>query len=945
MTVSSLIREKSSQTFKLCAHGIATIRCTERCAHRFICNRNRRVFWHQLALTIISIVFGCISILMMAFVVKPTITHIALSLTKCVCLLLIIPIDVFFYRHRLRLVAFYICISLFGFFSAIRTVFVLHTDSGNHWDISTFMHTALFVFVAFQAWLIPIHHLAVAGLSYIGIQLLPVVIACIFRDASSSMMIGLVYHILVLYLSVWLGTRLNVAIRTGCEYTKMLATLTEQLQRQHSTMASHLKALIPSRILRRLDGAESSVVECYSEAIIIFVSIVFDRERMDIEEYVKTLNQCVAAIEDFSESFGVERIKTVESKVMLFCDTAKIVEIYTFLHALTDMFRTIYAPLTLKAGVSVGPVSGGVIGRLRFQYDVWGTVVNAAARMEALARPNTAVLTEAAYATARGPLPGNIATQLEPIDVKGLGVLRPWVLSLSKFPAIQEEIHHSTLSVTAPTRHPSVGSTASMFDSLSERSLGILAGESQSFIQEEDDKFALNWRLTFADRSIRAKYYQHTSAATPKVYAAVFLLGLFMWFIVHAFEACFYSSGSADAFILILVVMPGVVVLALYTVALVALVLVLGTRHSTTAAGILYTIFYVTVLYQYLLVLKIHGTVSDSQEMVHSMIAQSSMTLVLFTGLVRIFDFTSGLTTLIVSISGYIILQISCGATVGWASLSPETAVVDLALFPVVVAMTFKNRLLRSVLLFQLTEKAQAVEHDVRAMAGGKRRLLDLIYPKSISDTVISGKPYVPQLFPSVAVLFFDIVDFTRTAGMQTCSETAAMLNWLYRMCDKEVASMAGLRVNKICTIGDAYIAACGAPEPSSSPVVPLIRLAHAIIDFLESPENGEFAGLRCRFGLAFGEAVGAVMGRDCRSIFDLFGPAVREAELMETTGLPNRVHISGPALKVWKGTDPKSMVDFAFFKRSPNLEGHEGKHRGFIVKPRGGIAVDNHKN
>ena len=118
------------------------------------------------------------------------------------------------------------------------------------------------------------------------------------------------------------------------------------------------------------------------------------------------------------------------------------------------------------------------------------------------------------------------------------------------------------------------------------------------------------------------------------------------------------------------------------------------------------------------------------------------------------------------------------------------------------------------------------------------------------------------------------------------------MLNEVFTAFDK-IAAERGLE--KIKTIGDAYMAAAGLPDPVSDPTV---RAAHMALDMMEAVECINAAQgykLQVRIGMATGPAMAGVVGKH-KFLYDLWGSAVNNASRMETHGLPGRIQLADAA-------------------------------------------------
>ncbi len=167
--------------------------------------------------------------------------------------------------------------------------------------------------------------------------------------------------------------------------------------------------------------------------------------------------------------------------------------------------------------------------------------------------------------------------------------------------------------------------------------------------------------------------------------------------------------------------------------------------------------------------------------------------------------------------------------------------------------------------------------------------LLINVLPQSIANRLIEtkaepGQVNVADNFDNVTVLFADIVGFTALAEEMKPRELVDMLNALF----SEFDSLADYHnVEKVKTIGDAYMAVCGLPEPDERHAERVANLAlgmrHAAAQF-KTP-GGE--GLKLRIGINSGPVIAGVIGRR-KFIYDLWGDTVNTASRMESAGSPS---------------------------------------------------------
>jgi class 3 adenylate cyclase len=143
-----------------------------------------------------------------------------------------------------------------------------------------------------------------------------------------------------------------------------------------------------------------------------------------------------------------------------------------------------------------------------------------------------------------------------------------------------------------------------------------------------------------------------------------------------------------------------------------------------------------------------------------------------------------------------------------------------------------------------------------------------------------------------VSILFADLVGFTRLSATLSPERLVEMLNALFSRFDV----LCGDRgVEKIKTIGDAYMVCAGLPEPMADHARALAELALDMQEALEA-HNREFGtSLSMRIGINSGPVVAGVIGLK-KFIYDLWGDTVNLASRMESSGVPGRIQVSAAA-------------------------------------------------
>ena len=161
--------------------------------------------------------------------------------------------------------------------------------------------------------------------------------------------------------------------------------------------------------------------------------------------------------------------------------------------------------------------------------------------------------------------------------------------------------------------------------------------------------------------------------------------------------------------------------------------------------------------------------------------------------------------------------------------------------------------------------------------------LLLNILPQDIVDRLEAGERVIADRHPDVSVLFSDLVGFTETSSKLEPQVLVTELNALFTEFDL-LCERTG--VEKIKTIGDAYLAVGGLPGGRTDHVAAVAELALAMLDVVRDTT------WRIRIGLHTGPAVAGVIGTR-KFVYDVWGDTVNVASRLESTSEPNRIHVS----------------------------------------------------
>jgi class 3 adenylate cyclase len=193
----------------------------------------------------------------------------------------------------------------------------------------------------------------------------------------------------------------------------------------------------------------------------------------------------------------------------------------------------------------------------------------------------------------------------------------------------------------------------------------------------------------------------------------------------------------------------------------------------------------------------------------------------------------------------------------------------------------------------QVFAQRRVIEAQAQELKVEKQKSDDLllnVLPAPIAARKIDHPDaIVAEAHEAVSVLFADLVGFTPLAERLTADETVLLLDRLFTRFDLLVEQFG---LNKVKTIGDAYMAVGGAPEAMADHALKVVRMGMAMLaqTDLYAIECG--LPLRLRVGVNSGPIVAGVIGTH-RFAYDLWGDTVNVASRMESHGVEGRVQIS----------------------------------------------------
>ncbi|MCW5752234.1 MAG: adenylate/guanylate cyclase domain-containing protein [Alphaproteobacteria bacterium] len=186
---------------------------------------------------------------------------------------------------------------------------------------------------------------------------------------------------------------------------------------------------------------------------------------------------------------------------------------------------------------------------------------------------------------------------------------------------------------------------------------------------------------------------------------------------------------------------------------------------------------------------------------------------------------------------------------------------------------------------------SRMMEKNARELQKQKERVEKLllnIMPRSVYEELKDFGTTTPRRFDSASVLMLDFVGFSEMAVQADPGTVVAELNDIFTSFDRIVETFGCERIK---TIGDAYVAVAGLPEPEGEDTVNLARAALRMRRYLERRNSAHQTAWVARIGIATGTVIGSLVGIQ-KYVYDIFGPAVNLAARLEHHSQPAEITI-----------------------------------------------------
>lgn len=167
--------------------------------------------------------------------------------------------------------------------------------------------------------------------------------------------------------------------------------------------------------------------------------------------------------------------------------------------------------------------------------------------------------------------------------------------------------------------------------------------------------------------------------------------------------------------------------------------------------------------------------------------------------------------------------------------------------------------------------------------------LLKNILPTSIAERLKGESDIIADNFKEATILFSDLVGFTKLSGNMRPEELVKLLNTIFTRFDK-LSKKYGLE--KIKTIGDAYMVVSGLPESRDDHAHAMAEMALEMMEIVKEINRQLGMDLHIRVGVNSGAVVAGVIGK-AKFSYDLWGDSVNTAARMESHGLPGKIQVT----------------------------------------------------
>eukprot|EP01112_Ceratiomyxa_fruticulosa_P009388 TRINITY_DN2443_c0_g3_i1.p1 TRINITY_DN2443_c0_g3~~TRINITY_DN2443_c0_g3_i1.p1 ORF type:complete len:878 (+),score=147.31 TRINITY_DN2443_c0_g3_i1:319-2952(+) len=641
---------------------------------------------------------------------------------------------------------------------------------------------------------------------------------------------------------------------------------TTLLEKEKNITERLLLNILPASIVDRVKQKES-IADRFQMCSVIFAEIkgLEDPNNNNTpEELFTILNQVFTLIDQRISLFGLEKIKTISNCYLAVSGVpiANDRHLESAVSFAFDMLETVRKynndygrNLTIRIGLHCGQIICGVIGQLKTIYDVWGDTCNVASRMQYYSQPWKIHVSEIVHDLIKHKYwfedRGILA-------IKGKGQMHTFFIGgiLNEYDSVEGNLQEK--EVAKKVVIPSQSEQAfSIVDTLRKGNPHFNRFSLKFFSDQVEGNFHYRY-CAFIRQTMGISYVWNT--IFQLLYIAVDIKNL-----PHVHDA-----------IIVYIVMKVFCVVGLISLALICFIpssVEWYVKNNQVPCMINYIIsasyplingaFVSPIFYWYLFLSFLFDVVQRAYLRWH--IPFSLVTFTLFQVLHNI-QGTFKLSAFEYTIANWL-----------WV----------IVLTVMIVAHYFMEITERLDFLVDILLREQKVE--ISKEKEQSEKLLKNILPEPVVDALKRSNKVDPERYSDVTVLWSDIVGFTDFCSNKTPAEVVNCLDTLFSEFDKFTVEYG---LEKIKTVGDAFVVAGGLPLKSQDHAPKVVRFAFVMIETIKKFNAQSGLNLNIRIGIHTGSCVTGIIGIK-KFTYELIGEAVRIANQLESSSQAGKILIS----------------------------------------------------
>jgi class 3 adenylate cyclase len=238
-----------------------------------------------------------------------------------------------------------------------------------------------------------------------------------------------------------LGTAFNKMVNDLSSARKQVEQSTLELTNEKQKSDELLLNILPTETAEELKTTGMAQAKKYESVTVIFTDFVdftAKSEKMDAHRLVDELHHCFSGFDNIIKKYNIEKIKTIGDSYM--CAAGLPVENdshpFDAVNAALEIRDCMLSYkkemeakgencFDIRIGIHTGPVVAGIVGVNKFAYDIWGSTVNTASRLEGKSKPNKINISESLYQIIKDKYECSLRGK---ISVKGLGEIPMYFL-------------------------------------------------------------------------------------------------------------------------------------------------------------------------------------------------------------------------------------------------------------------------------------------------------------------------------------------------------------------------------------------------------------------------------------------------------------------------------------------------------------------------------------